>query len=140
MNSGQFCWLFGSTILVQFSGAQFAKKSQNSCLWTMCCLPSLSSVHEVDGVGHLSSTKTNINLPKMIFAAYWLSRQIASAQAREGEVGLNLADGVWHTVNVILINEITFIITIIMMIINRCEWGLPRKILPFVSLLMLLQV
>ena len=53
MNSGQFCWLFGSTILVQFFGAQFAKKSQNSCLWTMCCLPSLSSVHEVDGVGHL---------------------------------------------------------------------------------------
>lgn len=78
----------------------------------------------------------------MIFAAYWLSRQIASAQAREGEVGLNLADGAWHTVNVILINKITFIITItiIMMIINRCEWGLPRKILPFVSLLMLLQV
>ena len=78
----------------------------------------------------------------MIFAAYWLSRQIAVAQAREGEVGLNLADGAWHTVNVILINKITFIIiiTIIMMIINRCEWGLPRKILPFVSLLMLLQV
>lgn len=76
----------------------------------------------------------------MIFAAYWLSRQIAVAQAREGEVGLNLADGAWHTVNVILIFKITFIITIIMMIINRCEWGLPRKILPFVSLLMLLQV
>ena len=77
----------------------------------------------------------------MIFAAYWLSRQIASAQAREGEVGLNLADGAWHTVNVILIFKITITITIIiMMIINRYEWGLPRKILPFVSLLMLLQV
>ena len=57
-------------------------------------------------------------------------------------MGLNLADGAWHTVNVILVNKITLtiIITIIMMTINRCEWGLPRKILPFVSLLMLLQV
>ena len=71
-------------------------------------------------------------------------------QVREGEVGVNLADGAWHTVNIILIIFIIFIITItkivmFIIVINkiiicRCEWGLPRKILPFVFLLMLLQV
>ena len=75
---------------------------------------------------------------------------------REGEVGVNLADGAWHTVNLIpkisfitiiimimmitIINIIITIIITIMMVLNRCGWGLPRKILRFVFLLMLLQV
>ena len=78
----------------------------------------------------------------MMFVSIMVKSSNCFCQVREGEVGVNLADGAWHTVNIILtIFIITMMITIvIMMMICRCEWGLPRKILPFVFLLMLLQV
>lgn len=65
---------------------------------------------------------------------------------RDGEVGVNLADGAWHTVKIIIMITILLFDTIIIMIIIiimincRCEWELPRNILPFVFLLMLPQV
>ena len=67
-------------------------------------------------------------------------------QVRDGEVGVNLADGAWHTVKIIIMITILLFDTIIIMIIIiimincRCEWELPRNILPFVFLLMLPQV